>query len=352
MVAIDELLSRFRQFGADQHSRSPLTAGLSMRIADTPAIAELLRAAPETQQLPVLLLAAVHSIVLAEPDSELARWYPTIHPEPRTDDPFPAFERLCRSRADDVRRIVATRFTQTNEVGRSALFLPALGLLHDEVGPLAIVDVGTSAGLNLRLDEFGYRYDPAGSVGLPSPVTIDIATRGHVPVPARLPELAARVGLDQAPVDLADDDARRWLLACVWPDQRDRFERLSAAIDVARSRPSPIVTGDAVDDLAPLLHAARASGHPVVLNSWVLNYLAEKRQRAYVDVLDAFGAEHDLSWIAAESPAMCPGLPFLDRPQPELTNLELTRWRGGRRAIEHLGVAHPHGYWLHWSAGG
>lgn len=351
MVTVEELQSRFREFGDDHRSRSPLTTLLSRRVAETPEIAELLQAAPPTQQLPVLLFAAVHSIVLAEPDRELARWYPTVSTAPATGDPFPAFERLCAAETDRLRHIIATRTTQTNEVGRCALFLPALGLLHDELGPLSIVDVGTSAGLNLHLDHFGYQYDPGGSIGLPSPVTVETATRGRVPVPRRLPGIAARVGLDQSPIDLADEDARRWLLACVWPDQRDRFERLSAAIDIARARHTAIVTGDAVDDLTGLLEQSASAGHPVVLNSWVLNYLPEDRQRAYVGSLDSFGAEHDLSWVAAESPARCPGLPFAhDRSRPELTNLELTRWRAGQRVIEHLGVAHPHGYWLHWEA--
>ncbi|NNE11149.1 MAG: DUF2332 domain-containing protein [Ilumatobacter sp.] len=352
MATVDELQRRFRDFGHDQESRSPFTAGLSRRLADEPTIAALLQAAPEPQQLPVLLFAAVHSIVLAEPDLELAAWYPTTSSDLRGGDPFPAFARLCRAREDQLQGIISTRSTQTNEVGRSALFLPVLGRLHDEVGPVSIVDVGASAGLNLHLDAFGYRYEPGGTVNLPSTVVIETGTRGAVPVPPHVPEITHRCGLDRSPIDIDDEQARRWLLACIWPDQRDRFDRIRAAIEIARANPAPVVAGDAVDDLRPLLDRAVGAGHAVVLNSWVLNYLADDRRRAYVRVLDDFGADHDFSWVFAESPAMCPGLPFgvVPSPREPLTALTIARWRDGRRTVTHLGEAHPHGYWLHWVA--
>ena len=51
----------------------------------------------------------------------------------------------------------------------------------------------------------------------------------------------------------------------------------------------------------------------------------------------------------AESPVLVPELPVADRVEDQ-TALVLVRWRGGRRTVDHLGDAHPHGYWLHWSA--
>lgn len=350
MADIDELARRFRDSGNDQNSRSPFNAGLNRRIADRPAIVALLQSAPEQQQLPVLLLAAVHSIVLTEPDLELARWYPTVSADPLVSDPFPAFERLCRDREADLRTIIATHVTQTNEVGRSALFLPALGLVADETGPISLIDVGTSAGLNLQLDRFAYSYSPGGTVGGPSTVMLEIGTRGPVPIPQHMPQIASRVGIDQHPIDVRDPDAARWLMACVWPDQPDRFTRLRNAIEIARHHPTRTVRGDAVDVVAATVAEAAANGHPVVLNSWVLNYLPEQRQREYVAQLDAVGRRRDLSWVYAEAPAMCPGIPFTpDLADQHVTALMLARWSDGARTIAHLGNAHPHGYWVHWT---
>lgn len=347
MAEIAELARRFRESG-DDHQRSPLYSTLNRRIAEHPDLVELLAAAPDEQQLPVLLLAAVHSLVLADPDLELAAWYPTTSPAPRTTDPFPAFARLCRGRADEIRTIVGTRSVQTNEVGRCALFVPALGLVETEVGPLALIDVGTSAGLNLQLDRFRYHYSPGGHLGAPSPVVLECGVRGEVPIPHRLPTISSRIGIDRSPVDVTDPDRARWLLACVWPDQPDRFHRLAAAIDIAATNPVAVHRGDAVQAVGSAVRSQGQLAHPVVINSWVLNYLPESRRREYVAELDRAGRHHDLTWISAEAPALCTGLPYPSRLHHETrTVVLLVRWRRGVRTVTHHATAHPHGYWMH-----
>jgi hypothetical protein len=139
------------------------------------------------------------------------------------------------------------------------------------------------------------------------------------------------------------------LEACVWPDQRDRFERLVAAIEMARAEPPDVRRGDAIDDLAAVVREAANVGHPVVMNSWVLNYLTGEERGRYVATLDALGAEIDLSWLIAESPALTPELPVPSTSDSEhLTVLSLVTWRDGARAVQRLGTTHPHGFWLHW----
>ena len=87
-----------------------------------------------------------------------------------------------------------------------------------------------------------------------------------------------------------------------------------------------------------------------MINSWVLNYLTDDQRAAYLAELESIGSERDLSWVYAESPALCPGIPFpSELDHQHLTALMLVRWRDAVRTAEHLGVAHPHGYWLHWT---
>ncbi|HEY5664091.1 MAG TPA: DUF2332 domain-containing protein [Ilumatobacter sp.] len=350
MATTRELAGYFRRQAATMRARAPFTAEVCAAIAERAEIVEILRSAPEHQQLPVLLLAAVHDQVLADAGCELAQWYPTATTAARRDPVGPALERHCARRADELRAVVARRSTQTNEVGRCALFVPALAPVGAERGPLALVDVGTSGGLNLRLDHYEYHYRPGGSVGAASPVRLEAGTRGDVPVPRALPEVAGRIGLDREPVDLDDPVAARWLTACIWPDQVDRFERLKAALEIAHRHPAEVRRGDAVDDVAAAVDAAAPLGHPVVLNSWVLNYLPDDHRLRYVAELDRIGSQHDLTWVFAESPALCPGLPFdASVTDQHVTALVRVRWRDGRRTVEPLAVCHPHGYWLHWS---
>lgn len=353
MADIDELADRFRSQAATSERRAPFHAGLSATIAGHPDLVDILSSAPADQQLPVLLLAAIHDQVLADPTCELAAWYPTVTTTPRRDDIAEALLAHCRTRADDLRATVSTRSTQTNEVGRCGLFLPVFGILAREVGELAWGDIGTSGGLTLQLDRFDYEYRPGGTVSSridgPSPVRIRTGTRGSVPVPANLPTITHRIGLDRAPIDIGDPVQARWLRACIWPDQADRFHRMEAAIRLAAEHPHEIRTGDAVDDLPGIVAELSRRGHPVLTNSWVLNYLPRPRREAYVAALDALGSATELSWVFAESPGQAPGLPFVPAVQGRpVTALVLVRWRRGRRSVDHLGVAHPHGYWLHW----
>ncbi len=353
MTSLASLGERFRSFAVTSATRAPLYRRLAESIADDTEVMALLQAAPEEQAIPVLLFAAVHHQLLDDRGAPLARFYPNLTPSPDTGDPFPAFRSFALERAEVLRATIATRQTQTNEVGRCALFMPALGLLDDEVGPLSMVDIGASAGLNLLLDRYRYEYAPGGSVGPASPVRLPCSIRGAVPVPDALPRLAAAIGLDNNPIGLDDHDGLRWLEACVWPDQIDRFERLVAAIDLARSvQPvvRPVVKrGDAVDDLAATVVDAAAAGHPTVTNSWVLNYLSTEARRRYVAILDELGQRFDLSWVLAESPAQTVGLPIpTTEPAEELTVLSVVRWRGGSRDVRRLGTCHPHGYWMHW----
>jgi hypothetical protein len=148
---------------------------------------------------------------------------------------------------------------------------------------------------------------------------------------------------------VTDEGEARWLEACVWPDQADRFHRLVAAIDIARANPPEILAGDAVASLGPAIDRIGRHAHPVVTNSWVLNYLRSEARLAYLAELERIGAARDLSWVYAEAPALIPELP--NEPDPKSahrTVLSMVRWRDGRRSVAHLATVHPHGFWMHW----
>lgn len=204
----------------------------------------LLGHAPDTQQLPVLLLASVHFLLLDEPDHPLAAWYPNLTAEPRspTDaDLRPTLVDFLDERAPTILDLVSSRRVQTNEVGRCALFLPAfhLAAANGVAESLAHLDVGSSAGLTLLTSSYAYRYDDHPVIG-ESAVELACGTRGDSPVDLatlRLPDISIRCGIDSRPVDITDPAEARWLEACCWPDQADRFHRLRHTIELARRTP-------------------------------------------------------------------------------------------------------------------
>lgn len=347
-----ELAAHFREFAHTTRSRAPLYAAMADAVSRIPAVVALLRHAPTTQRLPVLFFACVHDVLLARPDLPLASWYPNLSADrldPRDPRLPAAIADFAAEHEEELVHLLRSRRTQTNEVGRCAPFVVALGLLATEVGPLAHLDVGASGGLNLLLDRYEYRFDPGGRVGGPSPVVIATGTRGDVPVPPRLPLIDHRLGLDSAPIDVTDVAQARWLEACCWPDQADRFHRLHHAIELARLDPPPLMRGDAVDDLPEALARLGGRSHATVTTSWVLNYFTPEQRAAFLDRLDAIGAERDLSLVSIESPALVPEIVAPDSvDDATLTAVSIWRWRRGGRSVSHVATCHPHGYWLHW----
>jgi hypothetical protein len=337
----------FAEFARTASPRAPLYQTLAAGIATDPELAGLLLHAPPQQRQPVLLFACVHDLLLrGGDDGDLRRHYPNLRTgPPPPGDPLDALRAFCTRHHDELVTLLGTRSTQTNEIGRCSLLLPVFGMLAGEVGPLTHLDVGTSAGLNLLLDRYEYTYVPGGHVGGPSTVHLECGTRGHVPVPRAMPEIAERRGLDRSPVDVHDSEQRRWLEACVWPDQTDRFERLRAALAIAQEADVEIRQGQAATDTAALVAAATA--HPVVTNTWVLSYLSNADRVTYLDALEDCGRHRDLSWVLAENPRFVPELPVVDTGE-STTSLVLVRWRHGRRRVDQLARCHPHGYWLHW----
>ena len=337
----------FRQFAGTTAHRAPLYSRLSEGIAGQPDLLAILAGAPAAHRLPVTLFAAVHHLLLADPGDPLAAWYPNLTAAPRADDPVPDFTRFCRERREEIAGLVNTRLPQTNEIGRSALLLVGLAAVAARTGPLAHLDVGASAGLNLLVEHYG--YDFSGHRVGPDRLVLACEVSGDGTPPAAIPGFTRHLGLDRDPVDLDDPEQSRWLEACVWPDQTDRFARLRAALAIAREHGVEVRRGDAVADLPDALDSLGTDGHPVVTTSWVLNYLSDAERAAFQDALAEWARQRDLSWVFAESPGFATGLPgFAAGDTTDLTVLGLVEWRGGVRTVRHLATCHPHGYTLRW----
>lgn len=217
-----------------------------------------------------------------------------------------------------VRDTILVRRTQTNEVARLAALTPALGMLGD--GPLALVELGASAGLCLYPDRYDYLWDGAGELRGSGGPTLRIPVVGPVPVPAVLPRITARIGIDLNPLDVADEEDMSWLLTLIWPGHDERRDRLAAAIEVTRAEPPHLIAGDMLDRLDSALEIAAASGGtPVVHHSAAVAYLDE-RDRLELDrrmrTLVAAGRCH---WISLEGPRVIPSLAPAapSRPDPD-----------------------------------
>ena len=203
---------------------SELYSRLAHCVADDDRILDLISVVPPGQLEMNMLLAAVQYLLLLDRDAPLARWYPSLGGE-RTDARLEAtFSGFVVERQDEIAELITTRRVQTNEVARCVFLLPAYNLVQRLGGaPLAIIEVGTSAGLNQNVDRYGYSYQSEAEVrtlNADSPVRLATDCGESVPETADgVPRIASRVGLDLHPIDVTDTEQARWLQSLVWPDQ-------------------------------------------------------------------------------------------------------------------------------------
>ncbi|MFI7220500.1 DUF2332 domain-containing protein [Micromonospora maritima] len=271
---------------ADREARgvSPAYERLSRAVARDPELLALLDTLPPAKRQPNLLFGVVR-----------------LGGGP-VDDPA-AFRAYVSAHWPEIAAQMRVRATQTNEAGRCAALLPVLAALPQ---PLALLEVGASAGLCLYPDRYAYRYGDR-LVGDGEPV-LDCVLTGVVP-PVRRPEVVWRAGLDVNPLDVTDPADLAWLDALIWPEHRHRRERLRAAAAVAGSDPPLLLQGHLVDDLPALAARAPVDATLVVFHSSVLYQVPPARRAAFTALVRTLPGH----WLANEDPAV---LPHADLPEP------------------------------------
>lgn len=281
--------------------------------------------------LALRFMGAVNRLVLEGREPRLAEAYAREPPDPAAA--WPVFRSVVERNVAELRGKIELP-VQTNEVGRSAALLPGFLAVAEDTGmPLRLLEVGASAGLNLRWD--AYRYEADGFSWGPerSPLLLEFELHeaGLMPRPTRV-EVAERRGCDASPVDPATPEGRLTFFAYVWPDQRRRLERARAALEVARSLPVAIDRGSASGWTDRALAEPREGMATVLFHSIVFQYFPEEERRAFLATVEAAGARATaaapFAWLRME-----PAGPWAD--------VRLTLWPGGEE--RHVAAVGYHG---------
>ncbi|WP_312889527.1 DUF2332 domain-containing protein [Nocardiopsis aegyptia] len=312
--------ARYEAFAVHyEEGASPAYAEIARELARDRAVLDLVCALPEgNKRQPNLLLASVR--YLGGPVESWARLRPWLV-----------------EHWESVRAVVLERSTQTNEVGRLACLLPVLASLP---GPLALVEVGASAGLCLYPDRYRYSFDGAAPIGpAESGVVLECATSGRVPVPERVPEVVWRAGIDLNPLDVRREDDVRWLRALIWPGgaEGERTERLMGAVRVAAADPPLMVAGDLVEQVEAVVRRAPWEATVVVMHSAVLPYVPKDRVAAFVEAMGRLSGH----WVANEGWRALPEWARVRPPREDDFTLALD----GRV----VGYTGPHGRRVAWA---
>ena len=315
---------RYERFAASEaRGSSPIYEQLALAVAGSTELLAFLQSVPWERRQPNLFLAAVRHV--------------SGVPRDRSE-----MEDIVRSRAYRIREVMLSRTTQTNEPARCAVLLPALAGLRQ---PMALVEVGASAGLCLLPDRYGYNYgthiiEPASRGPAVAPIFQCMASPG-TPLPIAQPKVGWRCGLDPNPLDVNSKTAMAWLETLVWPGHESRAQNLRAAIEIARADPPEVRRGDLRADLHVIAALAPRDLQLVVYHTAVLGYIASPSDRdAFAKTVRQTGAV----WISNEVPSVFPKLAKAAPPPPSPGHFLLT--------VNGKPVAwtSPHGQSIEWFA--
>ena len=323
-AAVASVTQRYDRFARDEApGRSALYEEWARGVAARPEIASILARIPENRRQPPLVFAVTR--MLGAPEGGFEEWADWL-----------------RAHADDVVAEASVRSVQTNEPQRCAVLLPALATV---AGPIALLEVGASAGLCLYPDRYSYRYrGPSGVRALdpadgPSAVVLDSEVSGDPPL--RMPDVVWRAGIDLSPLDARVPDDRRFLTSLVWPGEAGRVERIEAALDIVADDPPQLLAGDASEPgiLRRAAALAPRGATLVVTTPGVLPHIPRAPRERLIETVRSL----DAVWITIDPPALH------DAWQPPV---DPAAWGGfvlGRDA-EPLAAVDPLGAFVHWRA--
>lgn len=290
------------------------------RVADDAAVAAALAGIPDTRRQPPLVFAVMR--LLGAPLDDVDEWASWVV-----------------AHADAIVEECGRRSVQTNEPLRCAALLPALAAIE---GPIALLEVGASAGLCLYPDRYSYRYHRGGEVIAVDPVdgrssvVLDSDLEGHPDL--RMPEIVWRAGIDLSPLDARRSEDRKWLTGLVWPGEEGRLERIEAALDIVAADPPILVAGDGAQALPALAARAPAGATLVVTTPGVLAHVPRVHRTAVIAAAQAAGR-----WITLDAPGLHDG--WTRRPEPARGGFALALDGEVRAEVDPLGA------WVAWHPG-
>jgi hypothetical protein len=341
---LDDARKRYHfAFAPEDYEELPFYSALVKQFEHDELALTLLASVRVEQRNPMLILAALQFAGL-QGHPVLGPLYHEVRHD-RLEDPPRAADRVVQvlHETPDVVRGELWRSTQTNEPGRSAVLQAVIGdLVGENRPPVSVIEVGTSAGINLNFDQFPVRPRDDGN-----PLTLICDDLTPIDRARPLPRVLQRVGIDPNPLDLSNEDDRLWLKACLWPEQRRRHERFDA---IVAARPTwPLTTtlkGTVNERLSDALSICNGDTTlRIIFNTWVAFYLSVDERHEYFSELARRCRDDNVAWISIESSLIkIPGVDVDDAAHHRAAS-QIVVTRPGSFS-KRWGWCHAHGRWL------
>lgn len=335
-----QLSERFKNFSKlECRGSSELYEYLSIEISENDELLELCMNSREGQPVPNLLLGAVHYLLLRGEEHALKEYYPSITKNPREiEDSFVHFKDFCQVYKDEIISLLKSKLVQTNEVRRSAYLYPIFCYIYSVVKkPLSLIEIGTSAGLQLLWDKYSYSYGTNEIFGdRNSNVHITSEIKGNSAPPFLLtsPPVASKVGLDLHISDLNNFEDYLWLKALIWPEHEERLALFEKAATCFIENPVKLIEGDGVALLSEVAENLPEDTAICIFHTHVANQIPEDSKYELIEKIKTIGNKRDVFHLYNN---------MWDR------KLHLDYFLNGVEYHQTIGETDGHGRWFDWN---
>ena len=345
MTRLDFLKERFLAFAENEcKGNSDLYYQLSIRISDEPELLNIAANTREGQPVANIFFAAIHYLLLKNPDEPLARYYPSIHQNHFAEIPFEIFKAFCLQNKNEITKIISSRIVQTNVISRCSYLMPIFSkIISEENKPATIIDIGTSAGLTLNFDKYEYWYNDKKVAGKSNVVVKSRILGSSVPAIYPITQPLQKIGIDQNPIDPTDKDEILWLKALVWADKVERFVNMDEALQLQELERIKFVQADGVMDFEREIQQANKDHTLIVYATHVLYQFTDVQKKEFYAMLERVGKTRDFYFLSVEGIKE-----LLEKYNSKETVIELTHFKNKKKAVSFLGETNGHGNWIRW----
>lgn len=311
---------------------------LSKQIAMDNSLLKIASRAREGQPVPNLLFGAVHYLLLKGTEHPLKDYYPSIVETPKSfKDSFSIFKDFCLNYQKEIEVILQTKLVQTNEVRRCSYLYPAFCMIYERAKkPLALMEIGTSAGLQLNWDKYCYSYGKDkwyGKIDSELPITAEIKGVNRPFLHKTAPPVTTRIGLDLHTIDLQDEEEELWLKSLIWPEHKERLFLFEKAVHYSKEDSLNLIIGDGVSLLPQYAETIPDDSVICIFHTHVANQMPLEGKQLLLQTVDAIGAQRDVFHLYNN---------IQDR------FLHLDSYFGGKKSENTIAETDGHGRWFQW----
>ncbi|MFJ8263497.1 DUF2332 domain-containing protein [Rummeliibacillus sp. NPDC094406] len=296
---VRNLSETFRRFAKNEcENSSELYESLSYQIAEDVDLIQLASFIPEGQPVPNLFFAATQYLLIDSQDY-LKNFYASFTENLFSiNGVFPYFKNFVLANQEELKQLFRTKLVQTNEVRRCAYLYPMFADIYEKHQmPLALIEIGTSAGLQLGVEQYHYLYNNEIQAGnQQSLLTINSQNRGKA-LPAsitRNPVVQTRIGMDLNPIDLKNTNDLKWLQALIWPEHHERRNLFNKAATIIKNLDIHFIRGDAVEQIQSICEQIPQNQLIVVFHTHVANQIPPAAKVELIEKLKGISTKRPL----------------------------------------------------------